>query len=90
MKDLENAAKRLVTYKRLFFDEISKGGLSFQIEEGSVPEVIDDLQRNEGVDLMVMRIEKRHWKLFTNSSSFSNQVFKNIRIPLLAWSENSK
>ena len=83
--DLLLTKSRLTSYHRLFKKEIKSGIISFQIRTKVISEVLPSLSDEDGVDLVIMRSQKRHWKLFNFYAKESDQALKSIKVPLMVW-----
>ena len=87
---LEKAKELQRSFERLFAKEIRHDGVQFELEMGELPDVVNKLKSKHGIDLMVIRAYKRHWDMYTSSSSFADKVIKNIKSPLMVWKTTRK
>ena len=89
-ESIEKAKELLRSFERLFAKEMRQDDVKFLLELGTLPQVVNELKTNYGIDLMVIRAYKRHWDMYTSSSSFSDKVIKNIKSPLMIWKTTRK
>lgn len=83
--EAEKMNKLLHSFERLFADAVRSKKIIFEVAIGELPSVVNSLKENYNLDLMVIRVDNRHWDLYAAFSSFSDRVIKNIRSPLLVW-----
>jgi nucleotide-binding universal stress UspA family protein len=86
-KDLLVIKNRLSTYHRLFKNEIKSGSVSFQVKTKHMSEVLTSLSNDDGVDLNILRSQKRHWSLFLLKAIESDTALKYIKVPLMIWKD---
>jgi len=84
-QEAEQKNQVLHGFERLFSDVVNSGKVNFEVEIGSIPQIINSLKQKHNIDLMVIRSQNRHWNLYSSFSSFSDQVIRNIKCPLLVW-----
>ena len=89
-ESIEKAKELLQSFERLFAKEMRQDGIKFELELGSLQQVVNDLKAKHGIDLMVIRAYKRHWDMYTSSTSFSDKVIKNMKSPLMIWKNTRK
>ncbi|MFT4536653.1 MAG: nucleotide-binding universal stress UspA family protein [Saprospiraceae bacterium] len=89
-ESVEKAKVMQESFERLFAKEIRQDGVKFELELGALHQVVNDLKAKHGIDLMVIRAYKRHWDMYTSSTSFSDKVIRNIKSPLMIWKNTRK
>lgn len=84
-KEAEKIDHLLNSFERLFSEAIKSEKISFDVEKGELPVVINSIKDRYNIDLMVIRAHRRHWDIYSSYTSFSDKVIKNIKSPLLVW-----
>lgn len=88
--NLERAKGLLKSFEQLFAEEMAEYGVKFIIETGELSDVVNGLEEKHGIDLMIIRAYKRHWDMYTSSSTFADTVIQSIKSPLMVWKTTRK
>jgi nucleotide-binding universal stress UspA family protein len=57
---------------------------------GDIQTVVNSVKEKHNIDMMVIKAHRRHWELYSSTPSFSDQVIKNIKSPLLVWKSSKE
>ena len=88
-KDSHEVKNKLNIYHRIFAMEVDKGIVSFQIKTSKMNDVIAKMTVEEGMDLFVVRSQKRYWNMLQFTPEYALEILKVIKVPLMIWKQNS-